>query len=165
MALVVNGNVYTGSAASGPALEGQQIKRGMLAAPGAISEVEVTDDGWRCYVLDDTMIAQPGDLIDPFSGKVIEEGPMHGKAIGITGTGVVAALANGIKTGIIVPPKILSEDGNLYLQEGIEITSKDVEEAGKAIGALRAGFLTLLDFAGLWVDDVTKAYMSGASGL
>lgn len=165
MALVVNGNVYTGSAASGPALEGQQIKRGMLAAPGAISEVEVTDDGWRCYVLDDTMIAQPGDLIDPFSGKVIEEGPMHGKAIGITGTGVVAALANGIRTGIIVPPKILSEDGNLYLQEGIEITSKDVEEAGKAIGALRAGFLTLLDFAGLWVDDVTKAYMSGASGL
>lgn len=165
MALVVDGNVYTGSAASGPALEGQQIKRGMLAAPGAISEVEVTDKGWRCYVLDDTMTAQPGDIIDPFTGNVIEEGPMHGKAVGITGTGVIAALSNGLKTGIIVPPKIKSEDGNLYLQEKIEITSKDVEEAGKAIGALRAGFLTLLDFAGLWVDDVKKAYMSGASGL
>jgi methylamine methyltransferase corrinoid protein reductive activase len=165
MALVVNGNIYTGSAAAGPALEGQQIERGMLAAPGALSEITVTDKGWKCYVLDDTMAAQEGDLIDPFSGKVIEEGPMHGKAVGITGTGVIAALAAGMKTGIIKNSKIESEDGHLTLQDGIRISSKDVEEAGKAIGALRCGFLTLMDAAGLWVDDVQKAYMSGASGL
>jgi len=165
MALVVNGEVYTGSAAAGPALEGQEIERGMLAAPGALSEVEIVDGGWRCYVLDDTMAPQLGDLIDPFTGKVIEEGPMHGKAAGITGTGVVAALSCGIREGVINPPKIETKDGLLHLQDGIDITSKDVEEAGKAIGALRAGFLTLLDAAGLWVDDVQKAYMSGASGL
>ncbi|MGN1046472.1 MAG: ASKHA domain-containing protein, partial [Candidatus Cryptobacteroides sp.] len=35
MALVKDGNVYTGSAAAGPAMEGQEIERGMLAAPGA----------------------------------------------------------------------------------------------------------------------------------
>lgn len=165
MALVVDGQVFTGSAASGPALEGQQISRGMLAAPGAISEVELTDEGWRCYVLDSTMAAQPGDLIDPLTGRVLSEGPMHGKATGITGTGVIAALSCGLKAEVIVPPKINSEDGSIHLQDGIDIESKDVEEAGKAIGALRAGFLTLLDFAGLWVDDVRKAYMSGASGL
>ncbi len=90
---------------------------------------------------------------------------MHGKAVGITGTGVIAALANGLKTGIIQSSKILSEDGLLHLQDGITISSVDVEEAGKAIGALRCGFLTLLDAAGLWVGDVKKAYMSGASGL
>lgn len=165
MALVIDGNVYTGSAASGPALEGQQIKRGMLAAPGAICEVEVTDRGWRCHVLDGTMAAQPGDVIDPLTGNVVEEGPMHGKAVGITGTGVIAALSCGLKTGLVVPPRIGSESGLLHLQDGITIESKDVEEAGKAIGALRAGFLTLLDFAGVWVDDVRTAYMSGASGL
>ncbi len=165
MALVVGGEVYTGSAAAGPALEGQEIERGMLAAPGALSEVEVTDKGWRCYVLDDTMEAQPGDVIDPVTGKVVEEGPMHGKAVGITGTGVIAALACGMSAGIIQSPKVLTEDGKLHLQDGIDISSKDVEEAGKAIGALRAGFLTLFDAAGLWVDDVKKAYMSGASGL
>ena len=102
---------------------------------------------------------------DPVTGAVIEEGPMHGKAVGITGTGVIAALANGIKTGIINTPRIMTEDGLLHLQDGINVSSADVEEAGKAIGALRAGFLTLLDSAGLWVDDVQKAYMSGASGL
>jgi methylamine methyltransferase corrinoid protein reductive activase len=165
MALVVNGNIYTGSAAAGPALEGQQIERGMLAAPGALSEVEITEKGWRCYVLDDTMAAQEGDLIDPLTGKVLEEGPMHGKADGITGTGVIAALSNGMKQGIIANSKIKTEDGYLTLQDGIRISSKDVEEAGKAIGALRCGFLTLMDAAGLWVDDIKKAYMSGASGL
>jgi len=165
MALVVNGNIFTGSAAAGPALEGQQIEKGMLAAPGALSEVAITDKGWRCYVLDDTMAAQEGDLIDPLTGKVIEEGPMHGKAVGITGTGVIAALSNGMKQGIIQSSQIKTEDGHLTLQDGIKISSKDVEEAGKAIGALRGGFLTLMDAAGLWVDDIQKAYMSGASGL
>ena len=165
MALVVNGNIYTGSAAAGPALEGQQIERGMLAAPGALSEVAVTDKGWRCYVLDDTIAVQEGDLIDPLTGKVLEEGPMHGKAVGITGTGVIAALAAGMSTGLIKSSHIQTEDGYLTLQDGIRLSSHDVEEAGKAIGALRSGFLTLMDAAGLWVEDVRKAYMSGASGL
>ena len=165
MALIYDGNIYTGSAAAGPALEGQQISQGMLAAPGALSAVEVEGDGWRCYVLDGSMAPVKGDLVDPLTGRVIEEGPMHGKAIGITGTGVVASLANGMAQGIIQIPKIDSPDGDLHLQDGIRITSGDVEEAGKAIGALRAGFLTLLDAAGIWVDDVRTAYMSGASGL
>lgn len=165
MALVVGGKIYSGSAAAGPALEGQEIDRGMLAAPGALSELEITDRGWRCYVLDDTLAPVEGDLVDPLTGEILEEGPMHGKAVGITGTGVIAALANGMKTGIVKPPKIETESGKLILQDGIEITSHDVEEAGKAIGALRAGFLTLMDAAGLWVGDVKKAYMSGASGL
>ena len=165
MALIVDGKIYSGSAAAGPALEGQEIERGMLAAPGALSEISITDKGWRCYVLDDTLAPIEGDLIDPLTGAVLEEGPMHGKAVGITGTGVIAALANGMKTGIIQPPNILTETGTLTLQDGIVITSHDVDEAGKAIGALRAGFLTLMDAAGVWVDDVKKAYMSGASGL
>ena len=113
MALVINGNIFTGSAAAGPALEGQQIERGMLAAPGALSEITVTDKGWRCYVLDDTIAVQEGDLIDPVTGKVLEEGPMHGKAVGITGTGVIAALASGMKTGIIQNSEIKTEDGFL----------------------------------------------------
>ncbi len=165
MALVYDGKIITGSAAAGPAMEGQEIEKGMLAAPGAIADVEVTDKGWKCYVLDDNMINQPGDIVDPKTGKVVEEGPMHGKAIGITGTGVVAALSCGMDSGDIVPPNILSEDGLLHLQDGVNISSKDVDEAGKAIGALRAGFLTLLREAGLWVSDVKLAYMSGASGL
>lgn len=165
MALVVNGNVYTGSAAAGPALEGQQIKRGMLAAPGAVADVDIKDDGWECTVLDSSMKDCEGDTVDPLTGNVLKKGTMHGAAKGITGTGVVASIFCGIETGMIVPPNIGSPDGALHLQDGISIYSKDIDEAGKAIGALRAGFLTLLLDAGIWTDDVKLAYMSGASGL
>lgn len=165
MALVVDGNIYTGSAAAGPALEGQQIEKGMLASPGAIADVDIQDGGWKCTVLNDSMEDTPGDLIDPFTGKVVEAGVMHGKAKGITGTGVVATIYCGIEAGLVQPPKIDSSDGALHLQDGVNIYSKDIDEAGKAIGALRAGFLTLLIEAGMWTDDVKLAYMSGASGL
>jgi methylamine methyltransferase corrinoid activation protein len=165
MALVVNGNVYSGSAAAGPALEGQQVEMGMLAAPGAISDVSIADKGWKCSVLDDGFLSQEGDLIDPTDGKVISSGDMHGKAIGITGTGLIASIAIGIQSGLIVPPHIKTPDHRLHLQDGIYITENDVSEAGKAIGAIRAGFLTLMREAGLWTGDVRTAFMSGASGL
>ncbi|AIZ56463.1 methylamine methyltransferase corrinoid protein reductive activase [Candidatus Methanoplasma termitum] len=165
MALIHGDNILTGSAAAGPALEGQQIKDGMLAAPGAISNIEIKENGWLCYVLDDALTPQTGDLIDPVSGKIVSKGKMDGKAVGITGTGVVAAIACGFESGLVSGSKILTPDGTLHLQDGVNITSKDIDEAGKAIGALRAGYLTLMLEAGIWVDDVKTAYMSGASGL
>ena len=165
MALIVDGNIFTGSAAAGPALEGQQIEKGMLAAPGAISNVQITSEGWRCTVLDESMKDVPGDMIDPHSGKILIKSDMHGKAIGITGTGVIASIYCGIESGMVHPPNINNPDGKIHLQDGVNIHSKDIDEAGKAIGALRAGFLTLLREAGLWTDDVKIAYMSGASGL
>ena len=165
MALIVDGNVYTGSAAAGPALEGQQIERGMLASPGAVADVNIKGNGWECTVLDGSMKDSRGDVVDPLTGKVAEKGVMHGEAKGITGTGVVASIYCGIETGMITPPNIHTPDGALHLQDGINICSKDIDEAGKAIGALRAGFLTLLLEAGVWTGDVKLAYMSGASGL
>ncbi|MDR3282224.1 MAG: methylamine methyltransferase corrinoid protein reductive activase [Candidatus Methanoplasma sp.] len=165
MALIADGRVYTGSAAAGPALEGQQIEKGMLAAPGAIADVDITENGWKCSVIDESMITRGGDVVDPKTGATVSAGTMHKKAEGITGTGVVAALSCGLESGLIHPPRIDSPDGRLHLQDGVCISSKDVDEAGKAIGALRAGFLTLLHEAGLWVEDVKLAYMSGASGL
>ncbi len=165
MALIVKGKIFTGSAAAGPALEGQQIEKGMLAAPGAISDVDIADGGWRCTVLDDAMVDRTGDTVDPRSGKRLVSGDMSGKAIGVTGTGVIAALCCGMEEGLIDTPKVLTPDAMIHLQDGICIVSNDVDEAGKAIGALRAGFLTLLREAGLWTGDVKKAYMSGASGL
>ena len=164
MALIVNGDVYTGSAAAGPALEGQQIKAGMLAAPGALSEVFIQEKGWESWVLDDDYTPMQGNTIDPKSGAVITKGPADGMAKGITGTGVVAALDCGISSGLVKMPKILTPDEILHLQDGMSINEADVAEAGKAIGALRAGYLTLMREAGLWVEDVTTSFMSGASG-
>ncbi len=163
MALIVDGKIYTGSAAAGPALEGQEIERGMLAAPGAISDVDAVEGGWECTVLNDAIRDVIADVVDPTTGKSVITRDQ--RAIGVTGTGVVATLYCGMYGGLINTPQILTPDEKIHLQDGVCISSHDVEEAGKAIGALRAGFLTLLLEAGLWTGDVKKAYMSGASGL
>jgi len=162
MALIVGGVVYTGSTAAGPALEGQQIEDGLLALPGAISDVNSQDGGLQCFVLDQDMFAQKGDRVDPDSGKVLDKGSLE--AVGITGTGVIALLSQGINTGLIKLPKISTTDGQIKLANGVKFTEHDVEEAGKAIGAVRAGHFTLCQAAGIDMSQIGTAYMSGASG-
>ncbi len=163
MALKVGDEIYTGSAAAGPAIEGQSIKAGMLASPGAISDVDAFMD-WKCTVLDESILAQEGDVVNPNTGTVVTESSMHGKAIGITGTGVISAIAEGLSNGLIKMPNINTMDGTLHLQDGVILTAHDVVEASKTFGAMRAGHFTLLEHAGLKFEELDIMYMSGASG-
>ncbi|WP_406657906.1 methylamine methyltransferase corrinoid protein reductive activase [Methanolobus sp. ZRKC2] len=162
MALIHEGTIYTGSAAAGPALEGQQIKHGKLASPFVISDVEFENNYLRNYVLDDEMNTVKGKLVDPKSGDVIEDHTISAK--GITGTGVIAVLDAAIKNEVIQLPKINTPDHILYLQDQVKFFESDVQEAGLAIGAIRAGHLALCNAAGIQMADVKKAYMSGAAG-
>ncbi|MCP8314221.1 MAG: methylamine methyltransferase corrinoid protein reductive activase, partial [archaeon] len=164
MALCLNGEIYTGSAAAGPAIEGQRIENGMLASPGAISDVSVSALGWKNYVLNGELIACEGDVVAPSSGKVLEEGVMHGSAVGVTGTGVIAITSMGIDLGLVTLPRVGTPDRSIHLQDGLYVTEKDIKEAGKALGAFRAGYFTLAEEAGILQDDVDTAYMAGASG-
>ncbi|HEY3421169.1 MAG TPA: methylamine methyltransferase corrinoid protein reductive activase [Methanomassiliicoccales archaeon] len=163
MALKVGDEIYTGSAAAGPAMEGQAIRFGMLASPGAISDIDF-EGHWRCRVLDDQLMPVDGDKVDPTSGDIVEEGNMHGRSRGVTGTGVIAAIATAMDTGLIKAPHILTADGKLHLQDGVYIDDHDFQEAAKAFGAMRAGHFTLLEKAGITFDDLDSMYMSGASG-
>jgi methylamine methyltransferase corrinoid protein reductive activase len=181
MALIVKGTVYTGSTAAGPALEGQQIEDGLLALPGAISDVEfeaeaggeavptetATDDQpirgrLKTYVLNQEMLPRLGDTVDPATGSVLEKGELE--AVGITGTGVVALLSQGLKARLIRLPRINTSDRKIHLSNGVKFTEKDLTEAGKAIGSIRAGHISLCQEAGIIVEDIETAYMSGASG-
>lgn len=164
MALKVGDDIYTGSAAAGPAMEGQSIKCGMLAGPGAISDLDY-DFGWRCKVLDENITPQPGAMFDFRLGKQTDTGPMDGKAKGITGTGVIAAVAVATQYDKIWKKgKLTTADGIMHLQDGVYIESKDISEAAKAIGAMRAGHFTLLVHAGIKFSDMHVMYMCGASG-
>jgi methylamine methyltransferase corrinoid protein reductive activase len=181
MAIIVNGKVYTGSTAAGPALEGQHIEDGMLALPGAISDVEFEADNakdsdasdtssqnhplsgrLKSFVLNEKMRVMPGDTVDPLTGDLLEKGVE--KAMGITGTGVLALISQGLAAKIIQLPKISTPDARIHLPNKINFTEKDLEEAGKAIGAIRAGHITLSKEAGVNLEDIETAYMAGASG-
>ncbi len=181
MALIVDGTVYTGSTAAGPALEGQQIEDGLLALPGAICDVQFVPfpgqdlrTGWRgarhapvngelrTYVLDGDMVARAGHTVHPATGRLLARGELD--AVGITGTGVVALLSQGLRANLIRLPKINTLDGEIHLPDGLRFTEADLLEAGKAIGAVRAGHITLCHAAGIELGDIRTAYMSGASG-
>ncbi len=177
MALVAGGAVYTGSTAAGPALEGQHIEDGLLALPGAIADIEFVDSyselilpGYRrmdsqhikVYVLNEDMRLVTGDTVDSATGSLIEKGKMA--ALGITGTGVVALICEGLKSRLIRIPQITTQDRMLHLPDGLRFTEKDLAEAGKAIGAVRAGHITLCHEAGIRLEDIQIAYCSGASG-
>ncbi|MCQ1536608.1 methylamine methyltransferase corrinoid protein reductive activase [Methanosarcina sp. KYL-1] len=161
MAIKVGDRIITGSAAAGPAIEGQGISCGMIASPGAISDVNPENGYWRLTVLNERMESRPGDLVDPVTGEIKEKGEIE--AVGITGTGVIAVIAVAMETGLMEqPPKLPNK--KLVLGEGIEITEEDIAEAGKAIGAIRAAQLTLLLEAGVPFEGLENVYMSGASG-
>ena len=163
MGLLHDGELYTGSAAAGPAMEGQAIEHGMLAAPLAISDLEISNDnGWSNMVLDARLSPALGGIVDPKDGTVRKNfGPCP---IGITGTGVVAAIALGLGTGLITPPHINTPDHRLHLQNGIYLTEKDLLEAGKAMGAIRAGHRTLIEEVGIDDKELRTMYLAGASG-
>ncbi|WP_019176767.1 methylamine methyltransferase corrinoid protein reductive activase [Methanomassiliicoccus luminyensis] len=163
MGLFHDGELYTGSAAAGPAMEGQAIDHGMLAAPFAISDLSFAGDGsWNNYVLNETLKPQLGTVVDPSTGRSRAANAI--KARGITGTGVVAAVALGLESGLITPPKINTRDHVLHLQDGIDFNEHDLMEAGKAMGAIRAGHRTLIAEVGIDENAVKTMYLAGASG-
>lgn len=160
MALKADGRIYVGSAAAGPAIEGQHIGHGMLASPGAICDLEY-DWGWKCKVLDEGMEPKDGDTVD-MGGREIKRRDV--RALGITGTGIIALVSIGFKAGYIDPPHIITDSRKLLLQDGIDFGEADLLEAGKAFGAIKAGWRTLAEISGMEVEDVGRCFMAGAAG-
>lgn len=161
MALKIGDRIITASAAAGPAIEGQGIACGMLAGPGAISDVNSEGKLWRLTVLDDAMNPIKGPLVDPIVGDTIEGCMVIPK--GITGTGVISTIALALKEGLVTKLPELP-NGKLILGDSIVINNKDVEEVGKAIGAIRAAHMTLMVESGMKYEDLRYSYMSGATG-
>jgi methylamine methyltransferase corrinoid protein reductive activase len=164
IALVIDGEVLTCSAAAGPAIEGQMIEKGKLASPGAICDFDKVDSGWKSHVLDNDLKVKDGNIVDPVTGKTLSKGVMDGKSNGITGTGVIAAFSLGLDMDLITPPKVKSPDRLINLQDGIYLSEKDIIMIGKALGAFRPAYLTLAEEADILLTDIDSTYMAGASG-
>jgi methylamine methyltransferase corrinoid protein reductive activase len=163
MALCHQGRFYTGSASAGPALEGQHISCGSLAVPGVISDLIKEGPYHRLQVLDEQMMPIAGALIDLHqASEPIHKDKMEAQAI--TGTGVIAALDQALVEEIISPPMIHTIDNQLHFGPHLYLSEEDLTEAGKAIGAIRAGYITLGLEAGITPGKIKVAYLAGASG-
>ena len=79
-------------------------------------------------------------------------------------TGVIALIEKAIRYGFVEIPNVKTPDGLIHLQNGIDFSERDLKEAGKAIGAIRAGHIILCAVAGIEMSDIDTAYMAGAAG-
>ena len=151
------------SCASGPAFEGAHIKFGMRASTGAIERV------W----------------IDPATGDVglrtVDDAPPRG----ICGSGIVDAVAEMFRTGVLDPSgRIKEKAGSDRVRKGadgareyvlarakvtetgedVTVTQHDVEEIQLAKAAIFTGVSLLMKRLGVEPQDLDRVYAAGAFG-
>lgn len=156
------GRLLSCSCAAGPALEGMNISSGMRAADGAVEDVVITENGIDLKVIGDE---------DP---------------IGICGSGILAAVKELLRTGIVknngafIKKEQLEESDYRYnmiqlngnkrefilksTPEQLLITQGDVRQVQLAKGALLSGFYALLKQANLGMNELDKVMIAGQFG-
>jgi len=137
---IVVGNrdgILCASTAAGPAFEGARISMGMRAATGAISRVESRDGRLHCHVLGD------------------------GRPRGICGSGLVDAVAAGLKLDLIRPNGRLPAGADLSLVGDVRLTQGDLRELQLAKGAIAAGLRILQQRRG---GELARVDVAGAFG-
>lgn len=157
ISLITGGKIFSCSCASGPAFEGAHIRFGMRAAAGAIEKIK----------LKEKIFLQTIDDIPP---------------VGICGSGIVDAVAEFIKAGVIDRRGAFTPDaqnvrksakGKEYVlvaaaETGIEkdivIDRNDIHEIQLAKAAIQAGWLVLLDAANLRIEELDEFIIAGAFG-
>ncbi|CAA7600780.1 2Fe-2S ferredoxin-type iron-sulfur binding domain protein [Acididesulfobacillus acetoxydans] len=163
--LAGKGSILTCSTAAGPAFEGAEIKHGMRAAEGAIERVRIASDVF----------------VEVIGGT---------KARGICGSGLIDAMAEMVRAGVVeTSGRLVTKEAQLEklpplvqkrLRGGTEfvlvwaedsatggdivISQKDVRELQLAKGAIMAGIRILLREAGAEAGDIDKVLLAGAFG-
>jgi len=137
----MRGKLVCASAAAGPAFEGGGISCGMRAVTGAISGVSLQNDQIKITVI--------GGDISPR---------------GICGSGLLDAIAVGLRLGIISTTGQLLVGEKWELVPGIALTKQDIREIQLAKAAIAAGFKILLRTLGIELRDLTAVHLAGAFG-
>lgn len=159
--LASHGRLLCCSCAAGPALEGMNISSGMRAAEGAVEDVSITEQGIRLSTIG------------------------GGEPAGICGSGILAAVKELLRTGIvrktgafIKKDKLPETDYRypmirmngvkreliLHEEPRLLVTQGDVRQVQLAKGAILSGFTALLDRAGISMGDLDKVMIAGQFG-
>jgi uncharacterized 2Fe-2S/4Fe-4S cluster protein (DUF4445 family) len=164
-----NGEVFVGnkedivscSCAAGPAFEGVHIQHGMKAVSGAIERIEISPKTFEVKYL----------TID------------GAKPVGICGSGIIDAVAEMFKCGIISErgkfndvdtPRIIRVEGKpefviawkeeTALGKDITVSLKDIEEVQLAKAAIHTGCAILMEKKAVTEDDIDRVFIAGAFG-
>jgi uncharacterized 2Fe-2S/4Fe-4S cluster protein (DUF4445 family) len=141
MALACGETIFCCSTAAGPAFEGAEISCGMGGIRGAVSAVELTDNG--------------------LSITTIGNAP----PTGVCGSGLVDAVAHMLKQGIIDETGYMAEpEKGFTLAPGVSITGRDIRQFQLAKSAILSGIKILCKNAGLQAADIRNVFIAGGFG-
>lgn len=133
--------IVCASTAAGPAFEAGAVKMGMRAVTGAISHVAQVGEELKATIIGD---------VNPR---------------GICGSGLVDAVAAGLRSGAILPSGRIADGTKIYPVKGpVVLYQSDIRELQLAKGAIAAGFRILLRKLGADINAVSKVYLAGAFG-
>jgi uncharacterized 2Fe-2S/4Fe-4S cluster protein (DUF4445 family) len=163
--------LYSASCATGPAFEGAHITFGMRAAHGAIERVRINP---KDYEVSFKVIGA-----DQWSDQ---SKPDEIGAKGICGSGIIDAVAEMVKTGIVeksgrllgtIPSSrikkaekgyefVIAEARETVIGRDITITSDDIRQVQLAKGALYAGAKVMMGILGF--KGIDRVILAGAFG-
>jgi uncharacterized 2Fe-2S/4Fe-4S cluster protein (DUF4445 family) len=133
--------VVCASTAAGPAFEAGSIRMGMRAATGAISYVSLSNGEIHATVIGGT------------------------EPRGICGSGLVDAVAAGLKSGAILTSGRVANGTKLFPIAGpVVLYQPDIRELQLAKGAIASGFKLLLNRLGANARDLKNIHLAGAFG-
>ena len=165
----VNGTLST-AAPAGPAFEGAQIKNGMRASVGAIEGIQITPDG---------------DVLLQIIG---ETNGVRQKPLGIAGSGLVDAVAEMVRAGIVdasgrmirvedargklpeaLVERLVTIDGVRCfrlsdVESNIVLSQQDIRALQFAKGSIAAGVEVLMQQMGVTANDLHEVLLAGSFG-
>ncbi len=148
MAVGNKDKILVTSTAAGPAFEGGNISCGVGSIPGAISNIALEENKLQYSTIG------------------------HKAPIGICGTGVIEAVSEFFKTGIVDETGLLAgcyfEDGYQVATDengnAITLIQKDIREIQMAKAAVRAGIEILIRRYGISFEDIGSVFLAGGFG-
>ncbi len=163
------------STAAGPAFEGGNIEYGIGSIPGAISSVSLSEKPSLPGA--ETTADHRGGVGSSHKITVDIQTIGNKPPAGICGTGVIEAVAELLRAGLIDETGMLDEE---YFDNGfplasmpsdepekescIILTQKDIREIQLAKSAIRAGFEVLLKRFGTDYNGISRLYIAGGFG-
>ncbi len=155
MVLSRNGRLVACSCAAGPALEGMNISCGVRAARGAIEDVRLRGTG-ACIAVEVSVIG-------------------GGKPTGLCGSGLLAAVAELVRTGIMHKSGRLLEHPLVERAAGkkrfiidrendIYLTQQDIRQVQLAKGAILSGIQTMVQASGIDFSEINQVLVAGQFG-
>jgi uncharacterized 2Fe-2S/4Fe-4S cluster protein (DUF4445 family) len=88
-----------------------------------------------------------------------------GAGKGICGSGLIDAIAVGLKLGLINKRgKLQTQDSTLRLTEGVYLTQEDIRQVQMAKGAIAAGIDLMAQHLGIELTEIHQVLLAGAFG-